>query len=330
MNEKNSVISRIIITIISFFVLLGSSLLASCAKQSSQEIVESVPYVFEGVMQAGVENAPPVEVILDTELPVVPEKVPVYQVQTVDEEYAQALASRLGFNDGGSRPDNVSDPYVFSRDSGSGRFEGDAMRLEVYQDGRISMYGPGPSIKNAPENLPSFEEATKIARDWLVSYNLYPPNVINVEKGGGLVVTKAATGESIPYSTIVKFETSLGDYDVYTPGARVEIGDNGKILHVWVNIAQLKEYGFVSIKTPEAALNLLKARLASLSANPPEARETIINLRYFEQLSLTRVTLQYAYGGGYLQPIYVFEGNAYSEQDPNLDAFRGKVDAVAR
>lgn len=151
----------------------------------------------------------------------------------------------------------------------------------------------------------------------------------DVTKGGGLVVTKA-TGENIPYSVIVLFETTLGDYGTYTPGARVEVGDDGEIMHVWVNVTQIKEYGLVSTKTPEVALNLLKARLTSQSVNPPEARETIINLRNFERLYLTRITLQYASGGGYFQPIYVFEGTAYSEQNLNLDAFRGKVDAVAR
>lgn len=316
----------IMVTALPLIVLLGSNLLSSCAEQSSKDTVESLPYVFEGVMQADVENAPPVEVILDTELQVVPEKVPVYVVQTVDEKYIQALASRLGFNEGGNQPNGVSDPYVFYRDSASGN----RVRLEVYQDGRISMEQASINIKNEPENLPSFEEAVEIARDWLVSYDLYPPDVTDITKGGGLEVTKAATGETLRYSMIVNFETGLGDYGAYTPGARVEVGDDGEIIHVWVNVTQIKEYGLVNIKTPEAALDLLKARLASPLANPPEARETVINLRNFEQLSLTRVTLQYASGGGYLQPIYVFEGSSYSSQSPNLDVFRGKVDAVVR
>lgn len=134
MYHGNSVRSRIIVIVISLLILGGSVLLNSCAEQSSQDIAESLPYVFHGIMQVDMENAPPVEVFLDTNLPAIPDKVPVYIIQAVDEKYIQALASRLGFNDDGSQPTNADDPYVFYRDSASGN----RVRLEVYQDGRIS------------------------------------------------------------------------------------------------------------------------------------------------------------------------------------------------
>ena len=54
------------------------------------------------------------------------------------------------------------------------------MALEVYQDGRLRMYG-SRQIGNSPKNLPSFDESVKLARDWLVLNDLYPPDV-TVEK----------------------------------------------------------------------------------------------------------------------------------------------------
>jgi hypothetical protein len=351
MNNGNRNNSRILIASISLLVLLGSGLLTSCTKslnqgtaeastpvlegitQSGQETAGTLPYVFEGVMQPGVENAPPVEVVLETELPVVPEKVPIYQVQTVDEEYVYALAKRLGFNYKPSQPTGSSMHYTFLQDRdyepGIVISPIGSSSIQVYQNGSLRFF-TRTSYKG-DVNLPSFDEAVKIATDWLTSRDLYPPNVTNVVKGGGTFIGRAIEPDiTIQYTMIVQFKTSVGDFDAYSPGASVEVGDNGKIVRAWVNMTQLKEYGAVNTKTPEAALNLLKACLASPLADPPEAKETLINQRSFDKLTVTRVTLQYASGGGYLQPIYVFEGSAYSEKQPNLDAFRGKVDAVAR
>jgi hypothetical protein len=345
--------SRYVFIAISLTISLLISLLASCSQQPSQGTAEalpsvpenitqssqvtagSLPYVFEGVTQPGVENAPPVEVVLETELPVVPEKVPIYQVQTVDEEYIYALAKRLGFDYKPSQPTDSNRPYTFvqGRDYEPGlstiNIVDDNPWIEVYQNGSLRFLTR--TSYTGDVNLPSFEEAVQIATDWLTYRDLYPPNVTRVVKGGGAFIGRAIEPDiTIQYTIMVQFKTSVGDFDTYSPGASVEVGDNGKIVRAWVNMTQLKEYGSVNTKTPEAALNLLKACLTSPLADPPEAREVLINQRSFDKLTVTRVTLQYASGGGYLQPIYVFEGSAYSEKQPNLDAFRGKVDAVAR
>jgi hypothetical protein len=202
------------------------------------------------------------------------------------------------------------------------------MALEVFQDGRIRMYGS--TVQPTPKSLPSYEEAVKIAGDWLTYNDLYPAHVSRVEKGGNLTAQNSVTGEITSYWVVVKFMTKLGDIDIYSPGALVCVGENGKIMQAEINMTQLKEYETVKLKTPEAALDILKAYLASPLADPAEARECLINLRNFERLTVTRITLQYTPGSGYLQPIYVFQGNAYSQNNPNLDVFIGKVDAVSR
>jgi hypothetical protein len=280
-------------------------------------------------MSAGVQGAPPVEVVLDTELPQMPDEAQVYQIETVDENYIVDLAHKLGFEGQPRKPVDSNKPYRFSLGLENDRLVPGAQVIEIYQDGRIWMYS-SKSIEYAPNNLPSYEEAVKIAREWLVSNDLYPADIASVEKGGGLTVGSAVTGEVIPYSMIIKFMTTLDGIKVYSPSAAVTVGDNGKILEAYISMSNLTKYGTVKLKSPEAALNILKAHLSSPLANPPEAKESIINLRSFERLNVTRVTLQYAQGGGYVQPAYVFEGSAYSQRNPNMDAFRGKVDAVIR
>ena len=113
---------------------------------------------------------------------------------------------------------------------------------------------------------------------------------------------------STAYSVIVKFQTTLGTYDNYQPTALVEVGENGKVIRADINSFQIKYFDSVYLSTPDAALNVLKARLSSKSVNPSESKESTINLRNFNQLTVTQVTLEYTQGGGYLQPVYVFKG----------------------
>jgi len=94
------------------------------------------------------------------------------------------------------------------------------------------------------------------------------------------------------YSITVRFQVILGDYAVSTHAASVEVGENGKILGAYVNIARLKEYETVPLKSGKPLLNLLKARLSSPLAEPPEAGKSVINLRSFDKLTVTRSTLQ--------------------------------------
>ena len=318
--------SKTVLTIISFLVLLVIGLLTSCFQ-------EPVPYVFEGIMQPGVENAPPVEVILEAELPAVPEKLPVYKIESIDDKYISSLARRLGFNHQPGRPDDTNGPYTYIQDKDyqpGTKLPDGTQWMEVYKNGNINIFTEGArKISGTPVTLPSFEEAKQIAADWLNSRDLYPANVTGVKKGGGLVIT-GASGESMPYSLIVIFQTGVAGYGISTPAASIEIGENGVIIGAYINVTRLKEYETVSIKSPEAALDILKTRLSSPLADPPEARESVINLRSFERLNITRVTLQYATGGGYLQPIYVFEGGAFSSLSSEPETFKGKVDAVLR
>jgi hypothetical protein len=318
--------SKAVISIISFCIFLSGGFLTSCFQ-------EPVPYVFNGIMQPGVENAPPVEVLVDTELPEVPEKLPVYKIEAVDDEYMTSLAQRLGFTNQPGHPHDPDGPFTYVRgcDYQPGMKLPDGTQwMEFYKNGNISLFVEGArQISGTPVALPSFDEAKQAAADWLASRGLYPANVTEVKKGGGVIVT-GADGENIPCSLIVIFQTGLSGYGISAPAASIEIGENGVIIGAYINITRFKEYETVSMKSPEAALNILKARLASPLADPPEARESVINLRAFERLNITRVTLQYTTGGGYLQPVYVFEGSAFNSMNPQPETFKGKVDAVLR
>ena len=292
----------------------------------------TLPYVFENVKQAGVANAPPVDVNLSTDFPTEPDSVMVYTVENVDLDYINSLAKRLGFVNKSSIPDNGNGPHTF--------LEGVDYKpmtaappntevLEIYQDGRIWMRG-SIKIGNSPKSLPSFDEAVKIARDWLVTNDLYPANVTSIQKGGSLTVQDSVTGETTTYWVTVKFNTRLGDIDLYSPSAMVCVGENGKIVQAFVTMTQLREYQSVKLKTPQAALNILKGYLSSPLAEPAEARECLVTLRNFARLTVTRISLEYVQNADYLQPVYVFYGSAYNQKSYNPDAFTGKVDAVVR
>jgi hypothetical protein len=315
----------------------GSIGALSCSSPSGQNIETPFPYAFEGIISAGVENAAPVEVELAVDFPKLPDSVPIYLIEPVTENQVIALARRLGFNGVLKKPSVAEAPYIFAEGLDSeNRVVSETRTLEIKQDGYLHLRLKETDVGGSAPELPSFDEAAQIAKDWLISNNLYPQNVTSIEKGGGAVgrtfnTETSEMGESIPYSMIIKFKTSLPlDIENYTSGASVAIGKNGTILDVYAHIETIKESGTVKLKDLNVAFNLLKAQLASSLADQNKAKESVINMRAFERLSVTQITLQYIKGKKYIQPIFVFQGNAYSQGNAKVDNFVGKIDAVSR
>lgn len=348
MNTNFRVLTLVLISVFLLILLPGCSTIGTmtpvttadsqgeAAPPPPEPIEKTLPYAFEGLIQPGAQNAPPVEVIMGITLPQMPAEVPSYRVEPVTEEYMTNLAHKLGFNNKPSRAADGSQinfykgwDYVPKTPMPPG-----AYALEIYNDGSLLMRTDINTV-DVPNSLPSFEEAVTISKQWLVSHNLYPPNVTRVVEGGSPMVTgiNIETKETVvkgPFLVTVKFMVSLGDVEMHRPGALVCVGENGKILRAEISSSQIKEYGAVKLKTPDSALNILKSYLSSPQADLQETKECIISMRNFELLTITSVSLQYTKTKGYLQPIYVFSGNASSQLNPNGEAFTGKVDAVLR
>jgi hypothetical protein len=292
-------------------IILGT--MVSCA--DNQKTANSgLPFVFGNVAQPGVENAPPVEVILEITLPTGPTQLEIYRIikPTVDDKYADDLAERLGFQD--PVPLVGTNRSVYS-------YKNAEETLEINLDGSISMYRKPDMV--IPGSLPSEQESINIARDWLKTHNLYPGNVSGVKTAPYHII------DGKPQGVGVVFTVNIKDYILHGLGAYVVVGEKGAILRASLNNPTLEKYSVYNLKPSSAASNILKNYLASSSASPPEAKECRANLRDFARLVVKEISIEYCISEGYMLPVYAFGGDAYFNSG-DIEEFVGLVDAVAR
>jgi hypothetical protein len=304
-------------------VILGAS---GC---SSRANATDIPYVFDGVTNPGISNAPPVDIELNTTLPELPDKLPVYKVvkPNVDDVFAADMAESLGFN--------VEPEPLKGEEREVYTYKQDGKTLEINLDGSIAFYGEDDLTK--PENLPSEQECIDIAKDWLKRYNLYPSGDVSVETSTYAEVEEwdTSTGQILHThiaGILVKFKVDVGQYGLYSGGASIAIGDNGETLKVTVDTPILEEYTSASMKSAEEAFNLLSAYLSSPVAAPVEARECLANMRAFSSLELNQISISYQYTASkeYALPILMFKGKAYDDYTPGYEEFIARVDLVDR
>lgn len=294
--------------------ILALSMLSSIQTEKEKP---PLPPVFEGIGPLGIVNASPVTVVVGCSLPEFPTEVTIYRVlrPKVDDVYAANMAQQLGFegepvplNPGGTR-----EVYAYMNET---------HMLEIGLDGSILL--AKDTNLQLPRSLPSEQDCIAIAERWLTAHELYSENVVEVETKPYLTV------DGNPLTIGVIFKVAIGGYEEHGLGILVAVGESGEIVTISRSLPQSEAYGSVKIKTVDAALGILKYYLTSPLPAPPDNLECIINMRSFTQLTVQNITLQYFNNAGYLQPIYVFEGEAYDQYSPNIESFVGLVDAVNR
>jgi len=277
----------------------------------SSESWDALPSPFEGITQFGVRNVPEHDVILEASMPSVPKELMVYRVlkPDVDEKFASRIADNFGFN-GELVPTKSGEPrmaYVFTNDTHI---------LEVELDGSIRLYR-----KNLPESgeLPTEEECITIAENWLRSHGIYSADL----KLAGVGISLIRNGK--PAAVGVRFMRSIDGIPIRNAIAYVSVTYDGLIQEVMLTIYDAKPYAAFKLKTPDTALKILKAYLDSGGITPEgQPRECIANYILFKRLIVRNVTLEYFLGKEYVQPVYVFQGEADGEE------FTGIVDAINR
>jgi hypothetical protein len=294
----------------------------------------TLPKAFENVSSSGISGAPPVEVELDIDMPTFPEQVMVYKLKLMDAAYADEIAQSMGFT-------GTSEASTIPPDSdnlGAVAFsytEGDAWLGISYNGVVEAIYGRYPSV-SGQVNILSEQECLVTAQGWLKSHHIYPDNVTRISIGPIRQVATVDTetgviSENKITTYAVAFYANIGDYESSGPAAYIEIAENGSIIGVDRQAQRLEPYGYVNLKTPEMALDILETVLTSPLPSPPETSECLVNRRSFDHLSVTDVYLRYSKCNEFVLPIYHFRGDAISAGLPGVvKEFRGRVDAVNR
>jgi hypothetical protein len=285
----------------------------------------SLPWVFEGMVIPGSPSTP-VEITLDTEVPSIPDTLPVYKViaPEVNSQYAWSIAQTLGFeeDDAMFSPGEEREVYTYRNDDAT---------LEIEDDGYINFYSDYDSGK--PENLPTDDECIGIAANWLKSCDMYPENITSANVSNFIEVEEYDTSShtSIKYTVAksVAFYVGLNDYG-NSFSVSVVIADNGKIIKAQADFINYEEYTAVSIITPEEAIDILERYLEG-TLEKTASLKCLTNYSDFNRLTITKISIRYSTGAGnYAQPIYLIEGIASYEGWDGTDEFRGRVDAVVR
>ena len=291
----------------------------------------NLPRIYKCITEAH-DQISPIELIIDTDLPDIPNELPVYRIirPEVNEDYAANMAKKLDFGEDPEEMSNRTFP------NNGFRFREDGKTLEIYQDGSISVYYV--LDPDRPSSLPSDEECIEIAREWLEDHGLYPKNVISISASP--IILFVSQGIDVLYeytqNISVSFTIGIDGYKAQGMGAYIAIGENGEIMEAYINAPEVEIYTTVALQQPETMLTTFEnyldnlelfyadAPLCLLDRINPIMSITDISLKYFCMLSEDSNAIALA------QPILVLEGRAYREDVSDSSKFTGRVDTVIR
>lgn len=159
------------------------------------------------------------------------------------------------------------------------------------------------------DKLPSDEEAVKIATQFLKENNLYPDGIQTVKADRHYAVSTDKNGNEIRHSGQIDvwFGRTINNLKVWGTQLEVTVGGNGDIIGYYANWRDYAPVGEYPIKSPESAFEDLEQIGIKTDMDDPS-------------ISITEATLAYrtkagAYKEEYLEPIWVFSGEASSSKE---------------
>ena len=205
-------------------------------------------------------------------------------------------------------------------------------RLIVWRNSGTIEYNRSELLfPNQAPNLPSNEEAKRIATAFLADAGLLPSDALIQEPVPGARMAgpkESSTGEMVAEEFIahllVRFDRDIGGLPVTGPGAKfgVRIGDGGevgRVLKVW---REMEPYNEVPVKSPEQALQELKDGEGTHNA-PQDCEKVVLDKIYVAYWMEPAPDPQ-----EYVVPVYVFEGECLNKDGEYLDDFCGWCNAV--
>jgi len=242
--------------------------------------------------------------------PNLPDKVKIYKMvrPEITTEYLVSLGVKFGLK-GEVQQDNDA---ASIQDKESGATLGISKITGTIDYKVSSKFYP----KEKP-NLPSDEEAKKIAMDFLSERSLLPEGDV------ASTVNRQATTSYGTAHLLVSFTHAI---DITGPGAKhgVRIGNNGEVIAVFIN--------------PTNPLNLPVQEIATPKSINAAYQEMQVSQNYLMSLKTQKVkvtTVKIAYwlesvdkGQEYIVPVYVFGGQCFDNSGKQVGIFTGYAQAV--
>lgn len=161
---------------------------------------------------------------------------------------------------------------------------------------------------DAPQYLPSDNEAVRIATKFLKDRDLYPEGAVNPTT----YRENAYSGENtITFGQIgVWYHRVINGLNVEGTQYVVYIGGNGDVIGYYANWRDYEPYREFPLVSPEIAFEKLKIKGVPVGMNPKDTMVAIDNVY------LAYHTKAGAYAEDYLEPVWVFEGNVMADGKP--------------
>ncbi|WP_298665875.1 hypothetical protein [uncultured Methanofollis sp.] len=295
MTQKQIAIGLIVLLLI----IGGTTLLPVEYPQADEDVHRGI----EVAGPYGVQNIP--EVTLDIALPRYPEKAMVYRtVDTpVSKEDALKMAKKFGMS-GPLEEDEIN--YVIKKDPYTFEIEKETAYMTYTWEKRWSGVDP----RDSPENLPTDEEARKIAGTFLISHDLMPEGAVysGVTHGEGFFLNSTDETSIQNYKDIkVLFTGTLSNLSVAGNGIYVTVGGDGDILKVAKRWREAEPYKEFEILSPGEAIEELKQTgIVTTMNSPQKATVDEIKLCYYASPPGDKQP--------YLKPTYYFHGTVEGEK----------------
>lgn len=166
-----------------------------------------------------------------------------------------------------------------------------------------------PNGIDIAENLPSDEEAIKIATSFLKKRNLLPDGA----KVGGVTHEKAYTTSNgktqVSWEDILVYYTrELNGMKVDGTQFEIEIGGHGDVIRFFSNWKEYEAIGEYPVKSQESSIESLKLK-GITTASGPDKPDTVT----IDEIYLAYETNAVAYKEEYLEPVWVFKGEALKD-----------------
>jgi hypothetical protein len=235
----------------------------------------------------------------------VPDKMPVYKTipPAVTKADAIALAKKFNITDFNEPKEGDSVISVSSKDvrysiqlhKNGGQYFEDYKRSDT------------PNGIDIAENLPSDEEARKIANSFLKERGLLPDGaVVGGTKHRKVYGSNGNRTQTVDWEDILVYYTrELDGMNVEGTQFEVEVGGHGDIIRFFSNWKDYQAIGEYPIITRDSSINILKQKGTSATSGPEKPDTVSINDIY-----LAYETTAVAYKEVYLEPVYVFKGEA--------------------
>jgi hypothetical protein len=176
-----------------------------------------------------------------------------------------------------------------------------ASGCQEYYNGRINA--------DTPKNLPTNEEAIKIATSFLKE------NGFRIKDLAPGLAKRPQTSTHYPNGTntnqdacveVTFKHTNMSNLPVYSAGVDVTIGENGEIKDIYSRMRNYKPYKEMAIRTPKEAFY----SLASLGIRHDDKTSRTISSVSIDQISLGYQAEAGAFKEDYLKPVYILKGSS--------------------